>query len=156
MLDNTIFFFRSFVFDLDGSLSCFNFSLILKLCMQVAPMEAVPTRVQKGKTFGEVFFREATASCPNSVGLRSLPSVSNIWVFTIQKKLHKIPEIRLFFHFFGFKTMLMISPFAGNAFSGNMLVKCICVILTYLSTKRQGSIQMSLLSKLCMMVETKA
>jgi hypothetical protein len=47
--------------------------------MQVAPMEAVPARVQKGKTFGEVFFREATASCPNSVGLRSLPSVSDVW-----------------------------------------------------------------------------
>jgi hypothetical protein len=49
--------------------------------MQVAPMEAVPARVQKGKTFGEVFFREAKAFCPNSVGLRSLPSVFDVgWV----------------------------------------------------------------------------
>jgi hypothetical protein len=40
-------------------------------------MEAVPARVQTGTTFGEVFFREATASCPNSVRFRSLPSVSN-------------------------------------------------------------------------------
>jgi hypothetical protein len=54
--------------------------------MQVAPMEAVPARVQKGKTFGEVFFREATASYPNSVGFCSLvPSVSNIWA------LHNCP-----------------------------------------------------------------
>jgi hypothetical protein len=41
-------------------------------------MEAVPARVKTGKTFGEVFFREAKAYV-RTLGLCSLPSVSDVW-----------------------------------------------------------------------------
>jgi hypothetical protein len=76
--------------------------------MQVAPMEAVPARVQTGKTFGEVFFREAEAyvRTQSYYAVYLLFPMSGGYINVVQhlKKLHKIPEIRLFFHFFGFKT----------------------------------------------------
>jgi hypothetical protein len=51
---------------------------------------------------------------------------------------------------FGFKTMFMISPIAGNAFFREYVSEMLYLgdTRTYLSTKRQGSIQMSLVGKL--------
>jgi hypothetical protein len=87
--------------------------------MQVAPMEAVPARAQKGKTFGEVFFREAKALCPNSVGLRHLPSVSDAW------GLHKCrAKLKKFAQYTRIKIILPLFRFQNNVYDFSYRRQC--------------------------------
>jgi hypothetical protein len=99
------------------------FSLILKLCLQVAPMEAVPARVQTGKTFGEVFFREATASYPiirtlwDSAVLYLLFQISGHYIIVLQ-------QLKIFSQNTRNKIVLPLFRFQNNAYDFSFRRQC--------------------------------